>query len=197
MRKHYNYSARLAVYAAAVFLLTASAGQAGHAHKAKQAKTASSEFNLPQHPNIGGLLPTVLRYGITFNPLKGVLAYDMQDGYLDKITVSGSIDTRKPGSKHLTYSVRNSRGDTKTIQRKIFVLPRNTFAYIFATARRGPKKIIPLNSSYLNKLTDGITYIKPVVYAVPGTEYSFKIIERSWNDSAYTTKETALPGRKL
>lgn len=50
-----------------------------------------------------------------FNPLAGVVALDGVDGDItSKITVSGEVNTDKPGKYTLTYSVTNSEGKTTT-----------------------------------------------------------------------------------
>ena len=145
----------------------------------------SVKYDPPRHPNIGGLLPAVVPYGSTFDPLKGVLAYDFKDGYLDDIKVAGTVDTKKAGSVVLTYSVTNSAGDTKTVKRRVTVLPKGAFATVVATGRKGPGKVVRLGKSYQGRLADDLTFIKPVVFALTGAEHWFKLIERSWDASGH------------
>src|SRR5690606_31621144 len=50
-------------------------------------------------------------------------AYDSIDGDLsDKIIISGEVNTNKPGTYTITYSVTNSLGETATAERKVHVL---------------------------------------------------------------------------
>jgi hypothetical protein len=139
-----------------------------------------------KHPNIGGLLPCVVRHGEAFDPMAGVLAYDYEDGYLDSITVTGTVDTSTPGTYALTYSVTDSDSDTKTVERTVTVLADGEFAALDTTGRRGANDIITLDASYLGTLADNLTFIKPVVTAIDGTEYHYKLIERDWDATGYT-----------
>jgi len=145
------------------------------------------KYDPPRHPNIGGLLPTVVSYGVSFNPLKGVLAYDFKDGYIDDIKVVGSVDTKKVGTVSLSYSVTNSAGDTKTVKRRVTVLPKGAFAVLSVTGRKGPGKIVRLGKSYQGRLADDVTFIKPVVFALPGAEHYFRLIERGWGSSGHNS----------
>ena len=60
--------------------------------------------------------------GDKFNPLAGVSAYDKEDGDLtESITVSGTVDTLKPGKYTLNYTVSDKDGNTSTFTRIITV----------------------------------------------------------------------------
>jgi hypothetical protein len=139
-----------------------------------------------QHPNVGGLLPSVITQNSSFDPLDGVLAYDANDGYLTNITVSGSVNTSASGEYTITYSVSNSSNDTKTIQRRITVIPAGTFAQITATGRTGKHNIITLDNSYIGTLATNLTYIEPVITALDGTDCKFKLIKHKWDNANYT-----------
>ncbi len=157
------------------------------------ATTASAIIIPPQHPNIGGLLPSAVRFGANFDPLDGVLAYDYTDGYMDNIAISGAVDTAVVGTTPLIYSVTNSLGDSKSVERKVTVLPEGEFAIINTTGRLGPTNIVTLGSSYLNTLATNVTFIKPVVTAIDGTEYHYKLIERNWDSSNYPADPSVPP----
>ncbi len=183
-RARRSLSPVLAVLLVFFFCHACPAGKRGK--KRRGAKAPGKSFKLEKHPNIGGLLPTVLRFGSKFSPMAGVMAYDPGDGYLDDIKVSGTVDTKKPGTYLLRYSVANSRGDTKTVKRMVRVLPPDAFAVLRATGRRGPGRVVVLNKSYLGRLAGGLTYIRPVVSAVRGTVCYFKLIERHWDADGYS-----------
>jgi hypothetical protein len=145
------------------------------------------------HPNIGGLLPTVVVQNSAFDPLDGVLAYDYYDGYLTNISVTGSVNTAVTGEYELTYSVVNSSNDVKTLQRSVTVIPAGSFAQVTATGRTGPHNIITLDASYLNTLATNLTYIEPVAIGVDGIECHFKLIERKWDKPNYTNCVPTVP----
>jgi hypothetical protein len=170
----------------AILIPNASLGGKRRRSSRKAKFDLSTKFKLPQHPNIGGLLPATISYGSTFDPLKGVLAYDQQDGYITDIQVHGSVNPRKPGTTVLTYSVNTKRGDSKTIRRKVTVLPPHAIAGLAVTGRQGPGKIIRLGKSRIGKLSDDLTYIRIAAHALPGADYHFKLISRAWDNSGYT-----------
>ena len=147
-------------------------------------------FGYPQyavhHPNIGGLLPTVVRYGATFDPMEGVLAYDHTDGYISNISISGTVNTAVAGDYTLTYSVVNSAGESKQVEREVTVLPPGQFCRIDATGRIGPHQIIALDDSYTNTLATNVTFIEIVVKAGDNADYRYSLVEREWDDPDYT-----------
>ena len=66
-----------------------------------------------------------LYVGDTFNPLDGVKATDKEDGDLTKyITVSGEVDTSKPGKYTIIYSVKDSDLNEVSLKRVIEVVKR-------------------------------------------------------------------------
>lgn len=72
-------------------------------------------------PVLHGIAPKKITEGESFDPTLGVTASDEKDGDLtDQIKVTGKIDSDKPGSYSLTYSVANSEGqstsETTTVQ---------------------------------------------------------------------------------
>lgn len=70
---------------------------------------------------LNGSSSITLEYGEEFNDPKAK-ATDSIDGDLtDKIKVSGEIDTTKPGSYTIKYSVTNSSGETASVERKVVV----------------------------------------------------------------------------
>ncbi|MGG0454655.1 immunoglobulin-like domain-containing protein [Bacillus mycoides] len=65
---------------------------------------------------------TTITEGDKFNPMKGVSATDKEDGEItSKVTVDGSIDTSKPGTYELTYTVSDSNGHKVTAKQTVTV----------------------------------------------------------------------------
>ena len=65
-------------------------------------------------PVISGVTgSTEVPFGSTYNALDGISASDAVDGMVD-ITVSGSVDTKVPGTTTLTYSAADQSGNTST-----------------------------------------------------------------------------------
>ncbi|WP_238548527.1 DUF5011 domain-containing protein [Bifidobacterium biavatii] len=76
-------------------------------------------------PTISGATAKTIVSGTQFDPKAGVTASDTLDGDLtSKITVTGSVDSAKPGSYELTYSVSDKAGNTATVKRVITVNSR-------------------------------------------------------------------------
>ena len=142
----------------------------------------SAEDN--QMPNIGGVMDKTIMLQDAFNPLDGVLAYDKEDGYLT-VSVTGSVNTAVSGEYTLGYSVTDSSTtNSKSLLRKVTVLPAGKFAVCKATGRRGPHNIINLNAGYLNHLATDITFIKPVFDAINDAVYEYKLIEYYWDGNS-------------
>ncbi|MCU5595230.1 MULTISPECIES: immunoglobulin-like domain-containing protein, partial [Bacillus cereus group] len=60
--------------------------------------------------------------GDKFDPMAGVSATDKEDGDItDKVTVDGSVDTSKPGTYELTYTVSDSKGHKVTAKQTVTV----------------------------------------------------------------------------
>jgi hypothetical protein len=65
---------------------------------------------------------TSIEVGTTFNAMSGVLARDFQDGDLsDRVAVSGSVDTSKPGIYDLTYQIADNDGATAMAKQEVTV----------------------------------------------------------------------------
>ncbi|MCU4768258.1 immunoglobulin-like domain-containing protein [Bacillus toyonensis] len=63
-----------------------------------------------------------INIGDKFNPMAGVSATDKEDGDItSKVTVDGSVDTSKPGTYQLTYTVSDSNGHTVTAKQTVTV----------------------------------------------------------------------------
>ena len=73
-------------------------------------------------PVIIGADDIKIKKGSKFNLMYGVSAYDYEDGDLThKITVLGTVDTNKPGSYGIVYSVSDSENNITKITRKVIV----------------------------------------------------------------------------
>ncbi|MPQ44196.1 immunoglobulin-like domain-containing protein, partial [Clostridium tarantellae] len=75
-----------------------------------------------EKPLINGAENKVIKIGDEFNPLEGIAASDFEDKDLtNKISVTGSVNNNAVGDYKLTYSVRDSDGNTTTAERVITV----------------------------------------------------------------------------
>ncbi|MGX5568678.1 immunoglobulin-like domain-containing protein [Bacillus toyonensis] len=65
---------------------------------------------------------TTINVGDKFDPMAGVSATDKEDGDItSKVTVNGSVDTSKPGTYELTYTVLDSKGHKVTTKQTVTV----------------------------------------------------------------------------
>ncbi|MDU3338066.1 DUF5011 domain-containing protein [Paraclostridium bifermentans] len=77
-------------------------------------------------PVINGADNTSIKEGTSFNLMKGITATDKEDGNITKhIKVTGSVDTNKPGTYELTYTVTDKNGNSTTTKRTITVSPKD------------------------------------------------------------------------
>ena len=77
-------------------------------------------------PVISGANSTSIKEGTSFDSMKGVTATDKEDGNITKhIKVTGSVDTNKPGTYELTYTVTDKNGNSTTTKRTITVSPKD------------------------------------------------------------------------
>lgn len=75
-------------------------------------------------PTFSGVANTATPYGVEFNPLLGVTAFDKEDGDLtDEIVVTGEIDVFEAGEYELNYKVEDSEGLFAEAKRVITVNP--------------------------------------------------------------------------
>ena len=83
-------------------------------------ETQKPENNKPTI-SIDGLNTNIM-VGDKFDPLAGISAYDKEDGDLTgSINVSGKVDTTKPGTYTLKYTVKDSQGEETSITVDIIV----------------------------------------------------------------------------
>ncbi|MCU5745611.1 DUF5011 domain-containing protein [Staphylococcus sp. SQ8-PEA] len=62
-------------------------------------------------PEIKGVKDVIINKGSDCNLLKGIRAYDKEDGDLtDQITVEGHVNTDKAGKYKISYHVKDSHG---------------------------------------------------------------------------------------
>ena len=94
-------------------------------------------------PTISGADAVTITIGDTFDSAAGVTASDETDGDLTSdIVISGTVDTSKPGSYDVVYTVENSAGEKATVTRVVTVeagegqvlegYANGTYAYKFA-----------------------------------------------------------------
>lgn len=78
-----------------------------------------------QLPSFSGVGAIQINQGSTFDPLAGVTANDPEDGNLtaDIEVTANTVNTAVPGTYSVTYSVEDSDGGVRTVERTVFVLP--------------------------------------------------------------------------
>ncbi|MGX5469772.1 immunoglobulin-like domain-containing protein [Bacillus toyonensis] len=73
-------------------------------------------------PKLTAPTKTTINVGDKFDPMAGVSATDKEDGDItDKVTVDGNVDTSKPGTYELTYTVSDSKGHKVTAKQTVTV----------------------------------------------------------------------------
>ncbi|MDH6559059.1 immunoglobulin-like domain-containing protein [Bacillus sp. LEw-kw-2] len=73
-------------------------------------------------PKLTAPTKTTINVGDKFDPMAGVSATDKEDGDItSKVTVTGSVDTSKPGTYELTYTVLDSKGHKVTTKQTVTV----------------------------------------------------------------------------
>ncbi|EUJ52486.1 DUF5011 domain-containing protein [Listeria fleischmannii] len=78
-------------------------------------KTITVTVTSNDKPVISGAVNKTITQGTSFDPKAGVTATDTEDGNLTSaIQVSGTVNTNVPGSYPITYSVKDSDGNTTT-----------------------------------------------------------------------------------
>lgn len=93
-------------------------------------------------PTLSGVANTSSPYGVEFDPMAGVSAYDAEDGNLTAdIDVTGTLDRYTVSEYTFVYTVNDSKGLSATATRKVNVLPLTEatlatgwYDYKFATA---------------------------------------------------------------
>ncbi|HAU4845777.1 DUF5011 domain-containing protein (plasmid) [Clostridioides difficile] len=82
----------------------------------------SGKYDTNHIPVIKGVNTTRVKEGDKFDPLKGISAYDTEDGDLtSKIEVEGKVDSNINGKYLLTYKVEDSQGNKREVKRNIIV----------------------------------------------------------------------------
>lgn len=93
-------------------------------------------------PTLSGVANATTPYGVEFDPLSGVTAFDKEDGNLtEDIVVTGDVDHFSAGEYTLEYRVEDSKGLFAEATRLVTVLPlteaslaNGWYDYKFATA---------------------------------------------------------------
>ena len=82
----------------------------------------NAEATTNTEPQLKGVNDIVIEKGQEYNILKGISAYDKEDGDLThKIKIDGQVDTSKAGKYKVKYQVTDSDGAEKTSIRNIEV----------------------------------------------------------------------------
>ncbi len=93
--------------------------------KAKNTTTVKRTITVKDHiaPVISGVQDTKILVGDEFDVLKGITAFDNNDGNItSSIKVEGSVNTNKAGTYKVTYSVADTAGNIAKAIRKITVI---------------------------------------------------------------------------
>ncbi|MCC0732166.1 MULTISPECIES: immunoglobulin-like domain-containing protein [unclassified Clostridioides] len=82
----------------------------------------SGKYDTNHIPVIRGVNTARVKEGDKFDPLKGISAYDTEDGDLtSKIEVEGKVDSHVNGKYLLTYKVEDTQGNKREVKRNIIV----------------------------------------------------------------------------
>ncbi|HHK5550792.1 peptidase M4 [Bacillus anthracis] len=100
----------------------------GHEVTAKQTVTVKVREEVENElPILKVPATTTITKGDQFNPMAGISVTDKEDGDLtSKVTYVGTIDTSKPGTFEIIYSVRDSVGNEVHTIQKVFVKDKDT-----------------------------------------------------------------------
>ncbi|MEH7051408.1 M60 family metallopeptidase [Bacillus pseudomycoides] len=78
--------------------------------------------NPDMEPKLTVPVKATMNVGDSFDPMAGVSATDKEDGDLaSKVTVAGKVDSSKPGTYELTYTVQDSKGHKVTAKQTVTV----------------------------------------------------------------------------
>ncbi len=100
----------------------------GHEVTAKQTVTVKDREEVKNEiPILKVPATTTITKGNQFNPMAGISVTDKEDGDLtSKVAYEGTIDTSKPGTFEIIYSVRDSVGNEVHTIQKVFVKDKDT-----------------------------------------------------------------------
>ena len=100
----------------------------GHEGIAKQTVTVTGREEVKNDiPILKVPATTTITKGDQFNPMTGISVTDKEDGDLtSKVAYEGTIDTSKPGTFEIIYSVRDSVGNEVHTTQKVFVKDKDT-----------------------------------------------------------------------
>ncbi|WP_434683256.1 M4 family metallopeptidase [Bacillus sp. PM5] len=100
----------------------------GHEGIAKQTVTVKGREEVKNEiPILKVPATTTITKGDQFNPMAGISVTDKEDGDLtSKVAYEGTIDTSKPGTFEIIYSVRDSVGNEVHTIQKVFVKDKDT-----------------------------------------------------------------------
>ncbi|MBG0962308.1 M4 family metallopeptidase [Bacillus sp. SRB1LM] len=100
----------------------------GHEGIAKQTVTVKDREEVKNEiPILKVPATTTITKGDQFNPMAGISVTDKEDGDLtSKVGYEGTIDTSKPGTFEIIYSVRDSVGNEVHTIQKVFVKDKDT-----------------------------------------------------------------------
>ncbi|MGG5758481.1 immunoglobulin-like domain-containing protein, partial [Bacillus toyonensis] len=152
---------------------------------------------------------TTINVGDKFNPLSGVKAIDNEDGDItDKVTVDGSVDTSKPGTYELTYTVLDSKGhkvttkQTVTVKQKVEpkddvpVLTVPAEATINIGDKFNPMAGVSATDKEDGDITSKVTVNGSVDTSKPGTyELTYTVLDSKGHK--VTTKQTVTVKQKV
>jgi len=77
----------------------------------------------PWYSVLYGVNNTVIKFGAYFDPYKGIFVLDKLDANLsiDRVKITGNVNTSKTGNYSIIYSITNGLGQTERVLRKITV----------------------------------------------------------------------------
>ncbi|KAB2405576.1 MULTISPECIES: immunoglobulin-like domain-containing protein [Bacillus] len=160
-------------------------------------------------PKLTAPTKTTINVGDKFDPMAGVSATDKEDGDItSKVTVNGSVDTSKPGTYELTYTVLDSKGhkvttkQTVTVKQKVEpkddvpVLTVPAEATINIGDKFNPMAGVSATDKEDGDITSKVTVTGSVDTSKPGTyELTYTVLDSKGHK--VTTKQTVTVKQKV
>ncbi|PFY06807.1 immunoglobulin-like domain-containing protein [Bacillus toyonensis] len=160
-------------------------------------------------PKLTAPTKTTINVGDKFDPMAGVSATDKEDGDItSKVTVNGSVDTSKPGTYELTYTVLDSKGhkvttkQTVTVKQKVEpkddvpVLTVPAEATINIGDKFNPMAGVSATDKEDGDITSKVTVNGSVDTSKPGTyELTYTVLDSKGHK--VTTKQTVTVKQKV
>jgi len=113
--------------------------------------TVTVKDNKAPEITLNGEEELTIKYGSVYSEL-GATAVDAYDGEVD-VEVSGTVDTYKIGTYTITYTAKDSTGNSSTVTRKVNVV-KTTTSEVIREGNKGEMYCVDGKDCYNTKVTD-------------------------------------------